>query len=222
MSDVEKSHILQAFSFELGKVKNPEVRERAVRLIAHISRPLAVSVAEEVGVPAPPEAIPESDVTASSPALSMQNTVFRTDTLKVGVIIDEQYDSNALKNAMASWEKAGLEPVFVSRRLGTLEGTNGDSLSVDETFLTGSPLLYDGLFVIGGPYATRDFHFMTNQFIVHQFNHYKPIGGIDEGAKWIEEIHLQNRPGVLTSRAPTDGFYKAFVNAMAKQRFWDR
>ena len=222
MSDVEKSHILQAFSFELGKVKNPEVRERAVRLIAHISRPLAVSVAEEVGVPAPPEAIPESDVTASSPALSMQNTVFRTDTLKVGVIIDEQYDSNALKNAMASWEKAGLEPVFVSRRLGTLEGTNGDSLSVDETFLTGSPLLYDGLFVIGGPYATRDFHFMTNQFIVDQFNHYKPIGGIDEGAKWIEEIHLQNRPGVLTSRAPTDGFYKAFVNAMAKQRFWDR
>ncbi|GEN87654.1 catalase [Oceanobacillus sojae] len=222
MSDVEKSHILQAFSFELGKVKTPAVRERVIRMLAHISRPLAVSVAEQVGVPAPPEDIQESDVTASSPALSMRNTIFTADTLKVGVIIDEQYDSNALEAAMASWKKAGLQPVFVSSKLGTLQGTGGDTISVDDTFLTGSPLLYDGLFVIGGPYATRDFHFMANQFIVDQFNHYKPIGGIGEGAEWIEEIHLQDRPGVLASKSPNEGFYKAFVNAMAKQRFWNR
>lgn len=222
MSDVEKSHILQAFSFELGKVNSPAVRERVVHLIAHISRPLAVSVAEQVGVPAPPESIKESDVTASSKALSMQNTVFSAKTLKLGVIIDEGFDSNALQNALETWEKAGIEPVFISRHLGDLKGTAGNSLSVDQTFLTGSPLLYDGLFVIAGPYASRDFQFMTNQFIIEQFNHYKPIGGLKDGAKWIESVHLENRPGVFITETPTPSFNQIFVDAMAKQRFWNR
>ncbi|MCZ6924034.1 MAG: hypothetical protein O7D30_00445, partial [Rickettsia endosymbiont of Ixodes persulcatus] len=41
MSHVEKIHMMQAFSFELGKVKSKSVRQQVVGMIGHISTELA-------------------------------------------------------------------------------------------------------------------------------------------------------------------------------------
>ena len=72
MSHVEKIHIMQAFSFELGKVKSKSVRQQVVDMIGHISTELATLVAEAVGATVPN--VQESNVTKSSPALSMEHT----------------------------------------------------------------------------------------------------------------------------------------------------
>ena len=40
-------------------------------------------------------------------------------------------------------------PVIVSERLGIVQGTPNGQWEVNDTFLTGSPLLYDGLLLIG-------------------------------------------------------------------------
>ena len=46
----EKKHIIDAFSFEVGKVKNRNVRQQVVDMFANVDNGLATAVAEAVGV----------------------------------------------------------------------------------------------------------------------------------------------------------------------------
>lgn len=222
MTDVEQSHILQAFSFELGKVNVPEVRQRVVNLIGHISRPLATAVAEQVGVEPPDKSIKQSDVTKSSPALSLMNTNFLPNTLKVAIIVGNGYGGNALESLLESLKEVELKPYIISERLGRITADNGDTLNVDATFLTTSPVLYDGLLVVGGDHINDQFAYEAGNFITEQFNHYKPIGGMEEGATLIQQLGIANRPGVFISQSGSGQFTRQFIDGMAKQRFWDR
>lgn len=46
----EQKHIVNAFSFELGKVARPYIRERVVDLLTRIDHGLAQAVAENLGI----------------------------------------------------------------------------------------------------------------------------------------------------------------------------
>lgn len=72
MSPPEQLHIIEAYSFELGKVKSKSVRQQVVNMLANITSELAVPVAEAIGVAAPE--VGGSEVTQASPALSQANT----------------------------------------------------------------------------------------------------------------------------------------------------
>ncbi|HET6346009.1 MAG TPA: catalase, partial [Myxococcota bacterium] len=50
MTPPERRHIVNAFGFELGKVRRVHIRERVVGLLAHIDGELARQVAEKIGV----------------------------------------------------------------------------------------------------------------------------------------------------------------------------
>src|SRR5690606_34826077 len=65
-TDVEKKHIVDAFSFELGKVKRVEIRERMVGLLSQVDDDLAGRVARKLGVDYPRE--PERPMNKGLPA----------------------------------------------------------------------------------------------------------------------------------------------------------
>src|SRR5690606_13950721 len=65
-TDVEKKHIVDAFSFELGKVKREEIRERMVGLLTQVDDDLASRVAKKLGVDYPRE--PERPMNKGIPA----------------------------------------------------------------------------------------------------------------------------------------------------------
>ena len=50
----------------------------------------------------------ESKVTSSSPALSLMNTVYRPDTLKVAVIVDHGFNGRELSTVINAMKSAGL------------------------------------------------------------------------------------------------------------------
>lgn len=50
---VEQEHIINAFSFELGKVTRPYIRERVVDLLTRIDPDLASGVARNLGPNSP-------------------------------------------------------------------------------------------------------------------------------------------------------------------------
>src|SRR5690606_8978769 len=54
---IEKSHIIRAFRFELGKVENVHIRVRMIGLIAQVDENLAQRVAEGLGITTPPEQV---------------------------------------------------------------------------------------------------------------------------------------------------------------------
>ncbi|GAK13191.1 catalase [Geomicrobium sp. JCM 19039] len=219
MSPVEKDHIIEAFSFELGKVKTPFVRQHVVNMLGRISSELAAIVAKEVAVNRPKEK--QVDVTESSPALSLMNQVRYPNTLKVGVIIDKGFAGSLTEGIIAQLEEAELIPVFIGEELGDVQGTDGVSVSIDDTFLTGSPLLYDGLLVVGGKEPSRYFERKARTFIRDTYNHFKPIGALGQGAEIVGSTGITGKPGVLVEENDTN-FADDFISAMATMRFWER
>ena len=53
MSPPEKQHIIDAFSFEVGKVKSKSVRQQVVDMFVHVDKEMATTVADNVGVNRP-------------------------------------------------------------------------------------------------------------------------------------------------------------------------
>ena len=74
MSPPEKQHIIDSFIFEVGKVKNRDVRQQVVDMFVHVDKAMATMIADNVGVNRPTGE--QSGVTASSPALSQANTKY--------------------------------------------------------------------------------------------------------------------------------------------------
>lgn len=75
MTDAEKDHIIQAFSFELGKVSNQSVQQQVVDMFANVNLAMAQEVAGNIGVEQPQQAFEiANEITKTSPALSQENT----------------------------------------------------------------------------------------------------------------------------------------------------
>nr|WP_246602831.1 catalase [Sporosarcina aquimarina] len=176
MSLAEKQHIIEAFSFEVGKVKNMNVRQQVVDMFANVDVDMMTKVAQAVGVNAPLNA-EQSDVRKASPALSQENKAKLPDTRKVAVLIADQFDETILEPIIKTSLDAGMSIHIISEKFGTLTGKGGSTVVVDETFLTVHSVLYDALYVAGGQAQQQNkFEKDVADFVNEAYMHYKPIG----------------------------------------------
>lgn len=217
MTPVEREHIIGAYSFELGRCLHVAVRQQMVDRLARVSMELAEPVAKNVGVTVPN--VEESTVTKLSPAISLQNTNFVANTLKVAIFLAEGFPGREVDGLLQQWKKAGMHPVIVSNNLGEVSGSEGYSYKVDQSFLTGSPLSYEGAYLVGGTEADDYFHYQARTFIMNMYNHFKPIGAREESSHLLKEMGIEGMPGVIID---SEQFGQIFIDAMAKQRFWER
>lgn len=220
MSPPEKQHITDAFIFEVGKVTSKSVRQQVVDMFANVDEELAVHIADGVGVNPPTGK--QVNVKASSPALSQQNTTRVPYTLKVGVLIGNDFNGAEVKRAVKTLRKYGVTVDIVGEKLGTVRGADGLNVIVNETFLTMDPVLFDSLYVVGGT-AENQAKFNSNiqYFINESFKHYKPIGFASTGLPFFELSNAKAGPGIVFATDNPD-FDDDFVKAIAQQRFWDR
>ena len=220
MSPPEKQHIIDAFTFEVGKVKSESVRQQVVDMFVHVDKEMATIIAEGIGVNTPVGE--QSTVSASSPALSQANTASFPYTLKVGVLIGNGFDGTEVKAAVKAFKNAGITVGFVGEKLGFVTGGNGLKVKVNETFLTMDPVLYDALYIVGGK-ANNAAKFQSDivYFINEAFKHYKPIGIATSGKPFFDISNAQMGPGIVFATQDRN-FSKSFINAVAAQRFWNR
>lgn len=73
MSNAEKQHIIDGFSFEVGKVQYKPVQQKIVDMFGKVDHGLAAAIAQKLDVSVPPANI-QSKVTKTSPALSREHT----------------------------------------------------------------------------------------------------------------------------------------------------
>src|SRR4051812_7765778 len=62
LSDIEQAHVVEAFTFELGKVYEQAIKERELAVLARVDARLCAAVAEGLGLPAPAPLSPPADV----------------------------------------------------------------------------------------------------------------------------------------------------------------
>lgn len=222
MTDAEKDHIIQAFSFELGKVSNQSVQQQVVNMFANVNLAMAQEVAGNIGVEQPQQASKiANEITKTSPALSQENTRKKPDTRKIAVILGDGFNEKDVKHVIEGLKKQKTEPEVVSSKLGTIKGKEGKELEVDQTFTTADPVLYDAIYVIGGDNLQGAFWKNATYYVNEAYNHFKPIGATHEGIKCLENNSLSDKPGVITD-TDISSFVSRFTEAVSEHRFWNR
>lgn len=250
----EQNHIIRALRFELGKVETPGIRERMLSLLSQIDKGLANRVAEGLGatVPArldkpinmsipadgdPKKFQPKRVIQAveTSPALSMvENPNFPKDnikTRKIAFLVADGVDDAAVSEMKQALMTAGAAAMTVAPRLGTLTGSSGEEIKADFSFLTGSSVLFDAVYVPGGEASVSTLRQEPDAvtFIKEAYTHCKTIAATEAGAEFVRGVLTEKLGDVGSDDGVIlgdEGFNRktseAFIAAMAKHRHWKR
>jgi catalase len=239
-SPVEQDHIVNAFTFELGKVERQPIRERMVAILAHVDETLARRVADGLGLPVKEverpfnHSVPADGDPAAfeprqlakdvqpSPALSMMNTV--KDTVKsrrVAILAVDGFDASGVEAAL---RQGGAAAKIVSTRLGKIQDANGRERPVDFSFLTTASVLFDAVYVASGELAQNA---EAIAFVSEAFRHQKAIGATGNAVDVLRACGGAlaetdgDLPGVIAAGDQAQ-VAAPFVEAIARHRHWDR
>ncbi|CAM1505032.1 Fc.00g106690.m01.CDS01 [Cosmosporella sp. VM-42] len=206
LSEVEKSHVMAALSFELDHVDEPIVYERLTQRLADIDLGLAQSVAEMVGGPKPEQAgkpnpgnkaknLSQMDFLPEKPMIASR---------RVAIIIADGYDPvafNAVYGALAGLKAV---PMILAPRRSPIFSANEDSSTgkgiMPHHHLEGQrSTMFDAIFVPGGEKSiqTLSKNGRALHYIREAFGHLKAIGGTGEATLLFEKAF--QLPGVMLS-----------------------
>ncbi len=203
-SNPEKNHIIDALTFELGKVDSVDIRARMLRLLNQIDKGLAAAVAYGLGLHIPKdmseplnEGVPADEVNnpdyqpfqhegsvSKSDALSMANTKKDSiKTRKIAVLTADGVDETTLTTVKTALEGKGAIVRIIAPRLGNVISKNNVEIPVFESYLTAASVLYDAVYVPGGinSVATVAAEPDAVHFLNEAFKHCKAIAA-DAGA----------------------------------------
>ena len=250
-SETEKRHIVDAFKFELGMVKNEEIRKRVVSLLYMIDQSLADKVAKGLGFKAEaPDEITNHNVPAdadpreyqspkknpdveNSPALSMANT--RKDTIetrRIAILAADGVDDKSINKMKKALEEAGAMANIVAPHLGTIKTAGGEELMVEKSFLNTGSVLFDAIYVPSGIdsiMALKEEH-KAIHFLDEAYSHCKPIAADGDGTDLWKESDAGKKEESMNGspeEAKKNGVLldqdpSEFIKAIAQHRFWDR
>ncbi|WP_316757809.1 catalase [Pedobacter aquatilis] len=211
-SDAERNHIIDALSFELGKVKAVPVRERMLAVLVQIDKSLAAEVAFALGLHIPKIALDElnnsipadadpKDYTSLNPkgslsksdALSMVGTVKNTiQTRKVAILAADGVDEKSLSKVKDALIAQGAVVHIIAPKLGHIISKGDQEITPDESFLTAASVLYDAVYIPGGSNSVATLEAEANavHFLNEAFKHCKAIAADDEAIQVLESTYF--------------------------------
>ena len=218
MSNPEKQHIIDAFSFELSSVKDKGIRQQVVNMFGNANIDMMTKVAQNIGVE--PPIAEESKYTKISPALSQENTIKKPDTLKIGVIISEGYNTDEFNTVMKALQDAKTMPEIISSTLSPVKGADGKEQLPKSTFVSTHAVLLDGICVLTGCKVNDEFKTNAMNFIQETYRHYKPIA-ISKAASEFLKPEIKGQPGVTVDDGKGQ-YTSKFIADISMHRHWDR
>lgn len=233
LSNYEKKHMIEAFHFELGKVKSQDIRKNMVAMLSNIDIELAGRVAERIGVEKPAEIMKafgvdyeaieqlrkewkDKKTVRESPALSMEN--LKKDTIatrKIAILVEDGYDHSQLEQVRAFLKSEGAKSEIISNIFGTRKSSSDGEIMTDKTYTTTASVIYDAVYVPGGTHVETLMKLGDSiHFINEAFRHCKTVGATGEGAAFLESTQIRgiefssdgivNSAGVVTSGNVSD------------------
>jgi len=214
-SEPEKNHLIDAFSFELGKVKSVAVRQRMVGILSQIDKGLANAVADALGlkVPAKPEqpvnrSIPADGKPADfqpihvegkvkkSAALSMKDTIKDSiKSRKIAFLVADGVDAKSVDTVKSAILTAGGIVHIIAPKLGAVIAANKVEIPVDESFLTAASVLYDAVYVPGGVNSVTSLEAEPDaiHFLNEAFKHCKAIAADEQAIQVLEATYFSTK-----------------------------
>ncbi len=244
-SEAEKNHIIDALTFELGKLERPYIRARMVGLLSKVDATLAAKVADGLGIaveePEYPlnhsvpadgdqdqyEPVSRKQKLSKSAALSMANTIKDSiKTRQIAILAANGVAEKSLQAMKTALEAAGAMTKIIAPKLGNIVGAGGHAMQVDQSFLTAASVLFDAVYVPSGAKSAQALMSEPDaiHFINEAYKHCKAIAATGDGADVLRASYIGTAAstdagslGVLIDASPED-----FINAIAQHRFWER
>ena len=240
MTDDEKRHIQNAFSFELGKVKIVPIRQRMVNMLLEINEGLAKIVGDNLGLI--PAKLPQP-ITGSIPAdgnlehyhsfkeklpinkapsLSMSKKLVNDiKARRIALIVADGVNDEAFTKIKKGLSDLNAMVSVIAPKQGFVTTKAGDQYPIDESLLTAASVVFDAVYVAGGTgLKTLLGNADALHFVAEAFKHCKPIASDKEAAemlqKAIPEVKLPAK-GVSAK-----GNLEEFVENIQQHRFWER
>ncbi|WP_289660443.1 catalase [Flavobacterium panacagri] len=248
----EKSHIVKALRFELGKVETTAIRVRMIGLLSQVDTELAQKVAQGLGATVPstletpinkgvspeteeagtqePQTVPSS--VQSSQALSMVNNPTNSPTIesrKVAILVSDGVSEASVMNIKNALKKAGAKGCVIAPHLGTVATDTEGAISAEFSFLTASSVLFDAVYIPHGlglnALAEND---DALEYLNDAYKHCKVIGADGEASEIISaapfagKITNDDEGVIVTREIARESFAQEFITAMTKHRFWQR
>ncbi|WP_346916800.1 catalase [Clostridium sp.] len=218
MSSVEKKHIIDAFKFELSKVNNKDIRQQIIDMFGNVNIDMMTQVAQYLGANIPKgEASKYNKV---SPALSQENTIKKSDTLKVGVILSEGYSADEFNTMMKALNAAKTMPEIIGSNLSPIKGSDGTNQLPKHSLLSADPVLFDAICVLGSDNVDSDFKMRGKIFIEETYRHFKSIL-VSQSMTMLLKPEMKDQPGVTIGDSK-DKFTNKFITDISAHRHWDR
>ncbi|MFI5085618.1 MAG: catalase [Actinomycetales bacterium] len=232
---VEQDHVIQAYTFELGKCREEVIRERQLMALANIDGGLCAAVAAGLGMPAPKAGDDVPDA-APSPALSQLGGTWPVAGRVVGIIADGASDLDAVRAARAALDAVGIVPLVIAPAGGFL-GDADTGVPVQRSYLTARSTEFDAVLVAGSgapaqdaprgpdtkagtPGAPLDPRVVL--LLSEMFRHAKAIGGWGPGAACLDGATIPaDSAGIVLGEGPDD-VVPRLTELLAAHRSWER
>ena len=206
LSEVEQRHVADAYSFELGKCYEENIKTRQLAALAQIDTDLAAAVAEKLGLPAPAKAKPAK--VEPSPALSQVGQEWPVDGRQVGILTTAGTPPKEVAELVAAVDAAGMVPLVVGEHGGKL----GD-VPISRTYDTARSVEFDAVVVADTPDR-----YEVDVLRAEVFHQCKAIVLLDS----LENVRVDtSAPGVVTVSS-LSGAVDQLIPLMRGHRVWER
>jgi catalase len=219
LTPLEQAHIVEAFTFELGKCYTRAIKERELQVLANVDADLCAQVAAGLGLPAP-GGHPAAD-TGLSPALSQVVTEPGPITgRRIGIIADAGADLAGIGKIRKTAAKLGATALVIAPVGGVL-GSGTNTQAVDRTLLTARSVEFDALVVAGGTTPSGDIKLTL--LLQEAFRHCKVLAAWGDGTAVLEAAGITaGAAGVVTGDTAAKSFTDQLTAAVGLHRAWDR
>ncbi|MFD1770821.1 catalase [Sphingobacterium suaedae] len=240
LSTWEKNHLINAYSFELGKCTYESIKLRMLWLLAQIDGALANAVASKLGLDIPAsiekpvnqnigadadplryEPIPAKRYLDKSEALSQQyRSSDHLEARKIAALVADGFDGARLEKMKTYLEGRGAVVHLIAPHGGTVACSKQVSHPVDAAWMTTESVLYDAVYIPGGNINALLSEGKVLKFINEAVKHCKALAFDGEGAQLMQASaarDFSDDEAILLDRDPED-----FGDAIASHRNWDR
>ncbi|WP_308073911.1 catalase [Actinokineospora sp. PR83] len=219
LSKVEQVHVIEAFTFELGKCYEQAIKERALSVLANVDEDLCVAVAAGLGLPAP-KGKPAAEV-VPSPALSQIPPGPGPITGRViGIFAGPGADLGGVEKLASAIESAGAIARVIAPTGGVIAKGKTTRI-VERTLLTTRSIEFDAVVVAAGLGAFRDIKLTI--LLQEAFRHCKTIAAWGDGEQVLTAAGIDTTaPGIVLGDKPVKTFTADLIKSVGLHRVWER
>ncbi|MGE0790487.1 MAG: catalase [Sandaracinaceae bacterium] len=214
-TEVEQRHIVEAFAFELGNVKETAIRKRMLGRLKLVDERLCREVEERLGMKGQAEklepAMPVLDPDPSPPLSILKKLPATLEGRTIGVLVGDGTNAKLVDAIRKAAKKAGAVCEVVAPKVSGLP-----SIDVDHALQAGPSVLFDAV-VVAADLATDP---GAIAWAFDAYRHLKIIGYTSDAEGLLERAGVDvASDGVVEVTASS---VKSFIDEAKTHRVWDR